>query len=51
MLNIYVLMGTPTKCEACGKPFHKGQRIVTDGEHDFDTCQCYTKYHGLAGRS
>lgn len=46
MLNIYVLMGTPKQCETCGKPFHIGQRIVTDGKHDFDTCKCAVNYKG-----
>lgn len=44
MLNIYVKMGTPSICATCGKTIRRGQRTVTDGKHDFDTCQCAREY-------
>lgn len=45
MLNIYIKMGTPSNCAKCGKLIRRGQRVVTDGELDFDTCMCYNSYH------
>lgn len=44
MLNIYVKMGTECECAVCGRQIHIGQRVVTDGVNDFDTCQCAETY-------
>lgn len=41
MRDIYVNFSVkPRTCYTCGKQIRTGGRVVTDGKHDFDTCQC-----------
>lgn len=44
MLDLYVKLGKPSKCATCHKPIRIGQRTFTDGQHDFDTCNCVGRY-------
>lgn len=45
MIDIYInLSATPLRCDQCGKKIRTGGRVVTDGQHNFDTCQCESEY-------
>jgi hypothetical protein len=44
-LDIYIKMSKlPARCTKCGRELRIGQRIVTDGEYDFDSCDCERKF-------
>lgn len=48
MLNIVVNLSTrPIKCEACGKSIRTGHRVVTNGKHNFDTCECEAQFKNV----
>jgi hypothetical protein len=43
--DIYVILGNvPHSCSACGKPKRLGERVFTDGEHDFCDGFCAQHY-------
>lgn len=45
MFDIWVnLSMTPVRCEECGKLIKTGGRVVSNDNHNFDTCECERKY-------
>lgn len=42
--DVYVKLGPPSRCIECDKEIRVGQRVITDGHHDFDTCKCEERY-------
>lgn len=44
MLDIYIKLGYPSCCVMCRREIRIGQRVMTDGEHDFCDGACEHVY-------